>query len=333
MSGTSPGRPSGCPSTKAASISGLSNAAAVVAVRVMPGCTEFTRMPYSPSSLAATRTSWSTAAFPALYEARYRAENTAAVDEMADERSRAVADHGQTGVLEEELNGPDVGIDGGAERIVIGQQHGSDHPCARHHNGDVEAPFVVACGEHRLPHVGGIAGVATHGEEVESVGAGLVGCCLQSGLGATADGHDGAVGGQGASGAEPYARTAADDDGPLAGECAAHAGRLVASPNRLILVTAASGWLRVGGRPTVGVARLVHLNPPASITAPALQESGRFGVTREQPVGAFDQSAEGGVVVVGDGTEPDDSEAGEGGGEPRPRELGADRSGETGLRN
>ena len=49
----------------------------------MPGCTEFTRTPSSPSSLAATRTNWSTAALPAAYDARYLVENTAAVDEMA----------------------------------------------------------------------------------------------------------------------------------------------------------------------------------------------------------------------------------------------------------
>ena len=56
---------------------------AVAAVSVRPGCTEFTRMPSSPSSSAATRTSWSTAALPAAYDDRYRVEKTAAVDEMA----------------------------------------------------------------------------------------------------------------------------------------------------------------------------------------------------------------------------------------------------------
>ena len=55
----------------------------MVGVSVNPGRTELTRMPYSPSSLAATFTSWSTAALPALYDARYRHEKSAAVDDTA----------------------------------------------------------------------------------------------------------------------------------------------------------------------------------------------------------------------------------------------------------
>ena len=69
-SSTSPPRAIGWPSTNAAIIFSSANVSAVIGVRVIPGCTEFTRMPYWPSSFAATRTSWSTAALPALYDAR-----------------------------------------------------------------------------------------------------------------------------------------------------------------------------------------------------------------------------------------------------------------------
>ena len=70
MSSTSPPRSMACWARNAAIIAGLANAASVAGVWVMPGCTLLTRMPYCPSSSAATRTRWSTAALPAQYDAR-----------------------------------------------------------------------------------------------------------------------------------------------------------------------------------------------------------------------------------------------------------------------
>ena len=59
--------------------------------------------------------------------------------------------------------------------------------------------------------------------------------------------------------------------------------------------------------------------------------SGRFRFPRNHRVGALDEGAQTGVVVVGHRTEPGDAEAGDGGGERRPGELLGDRSGEAGL--
>src|SRR4051794_20551462 len=69
MSSGSPWRGIGCPETNAVAIVSFDRAFAVAGVRVIPGRTAFTRTPSGPSSSAATCTRWSTAAFPAEYDA------------------------------------------------------------------------------------------------------------------------------------------------------------------------------------------------------------------------------------------------------------------------
>ncbi len=138
------------------------------------------------------------------------------------ERATTGADHGLTGVFQQQVDGTHVLVDFLAELIVAVEEDGDQRASAGHHDGDMQAPLLVRGGIHGGPHLIGHERVTGHPGHRESL-------VRQSGRGVTelllgppGQGDLRSVPGQQAGGPKADTTAATDHDGPFPTENLLH---------------------------------------------------------------------------------------------------------------